>query len=107
MCYEENCFLFTGDISSGEEDGLDNKDIASDILKIAHHGSKYSSSGPFLDAVNPRLAIIQVGKNNYGHPDKGVLDRLSDEGIRVMRTDDSGNIEIYSDGKDYKVITER
>lgn len=107
MCYEKNCFLFTGDISSEEEDGLITKGISSDILKVAHHGSKYSSSKSFLDTVDPRLAIIQVGKNNYGHPDKGVLDRFTDEGIRIMRTDASGNIEIYSDGKDYKVITER
>lgn len=81
--------LLTGDITAKEE-----KEIIRDyqfqdieVLKIPHHGSKYSTSEEFLKAVNPRVAIISVGKNPWGHPTKEVLERLSQRNIKILRTD--------------------
>ena len=66
-----------------------------DILKVAHHGSKSSSSEEFLDAVSPSIAVIQVDINNlYGHPHRQTLERLEERGIKVFRTDKSGAIGI-------------
>ena len=66
-----------------------------DIGKVAHHGSKSSSSEEFLGAVKPRIAVIQCGRNNfYGHPHKQTLKRLEERGIKVFRTDISGAVGI-------------
>jgi len=81
--------LLTGDISSQVEDLLieNNLPISADILKIAHHGSKYSSSDDFLKAVNPSVAVISVGENNpYNHPSPDVLAKLEDSGINILQT---------------------
>ncbi len=69
--------------------------LCCDILKIAHHGSKYSSCEEFLSAVSPAAAVIQVGKNNYGHPACEVLERCAALGIPVYRNDLSGAIFAY------------
>jgi competence protein ComEC len=72
------------------------ENIDVDFLKIAHHGSKYSSSEAFLDAASPETAVISVGKNNsYGHPTEAVLDALAKRNINIFRTDEKGDI-IYS-----------
>ena len=73
--------LFTGDIETDAENELvkefGNK-LKSNILKVGHHGSKTSSTASFLEEVKPEIALIGVGKNNtFGHPNKGVLDRIS------------------------------
>ena len=74
--------------------------LASQVLKVGHHGSASSSSDIFLEKVDPEIAVIQVGKDNrYGHPAPEVLDRLEKYGIKVMRTDEIGDIEIMSDGE--------
>lgn len=105
LSYKDSSFLFTGDISSKIEKGLEGVDA--DILKVAHHGSKYSTSGEFLEKVSPLIAVIQVGKNSYGHPTKEVLTRLDNSGIKVLRNDIDGDIKIVSDGIDYKIITKK
>ena len=66
--------------------------LRADVLNIGHHGSKTSTSGEFLDRVKPRLAVIQVGRNNYGHPSEEVLKRLEERGITVLRNDLSGAV---------------
>ena len=83
FCYKKFAMLFTGDIEEiGERIILDqNKKhpeiLESDILKIAHHGSKTSSIQDFIEAVNPKAALIGVGKNNtFGHPSSDVINRL-------------------------------
>lgn len=91
----KSSFLFTGDVESPAEQeilaGGENIDV--DFLKIAHHGSKYSSSEEFLDETSPREAVISVGANNsYGHPTGAVLDTLREQGIKILRTDESGDI---------------
>lgn len=100
----KNSFLFTGDISSAVEKQLAEENIKADVLKIAHHGSKYSSSEDFLKAVLPKFAIIEVGENDYGHPNNEVLARLNNFGIETLRTDQDGDIKIFSDGNNLKII---
>ena len=102
LSLEDFDVLLTGDISSQIEKVIETeKDI--EILKIAHHGSKYSSSEEFLERIDPDLAVISVGKNSYGHPTKEVLERLSQQAIKLLRTDLDGEIELVSDGKSWGV----
>jgi competence protein ComEC len=106
LIFNKNNFLFTGDISQlAEKEILSiNVDIASDVLKVAHHGSKNSSSEEFLKATSPQIAVISVGKNNsYGHPTQEVLKNIAKYGIKVLRTDERGDIKIISDGENLKV----
>lgn len=82
--------LLTGDLPS-EETVL--PDIRpADILKVAHHGSRYSTSDAFLDILRPQEAVISVGKNSYGHPSPDVLERLKERGIAIRRTDIDGDV---------------
>ncbi len=100
-------FLFTGDISSKIEKEILNSGqiLKADVLKVAHHGSKTSSSPDFLAKVNPTLAVISCGKDNpYNHPHPEVLKYLDNFAIKVLRTDLSGDIEITSDGNNLKTI---
>lgn len=99
--YGSTSYLFTGDISSTIENKIINSDIDVDVLKVAHHGSSYSSSNEFLDKVSPKYAIILVGKNNiYNHPSSKNIKRFNDRGIIVYRTDEDGTIKLTSDGID-------
>lgn len=94
--------LLTGDITSKEELRLEKSELDSiEILKVAHHGSKYSSDLNFLQTVKPQLAVISSGKNSWGHPTDEVLDRLSQVNSRIMRTDRLGDIEIISNGQSW------
>ncbi len=100
--YGENSFLFTGDIEKDTEEFLmnDGADLSADILKVAHHGSKTSTTAKFLETVNPQAAVISAGKNNrYGHPADEVLERLKNFGAEIFRTDQLGEIRFFSDGK--------
>ena len=100
LVYGENSFLFTGDATSKVEKTILNKDINSDVLKVGHHGSNYSSTTEFLKAVNPKYAVISVGVNNtYRHPADSTLSKLKELGTKVYRTDDSGTVIASSDGK--------
>lgn len=92
--------LFTGDIGEKEEALVGINELV-DVLKVAHHGSKYSSSAEFLAVVRPKLAVISVGRNNYGHPTNEALARLTEAGAKIWRTDNQGELEIVSDGKRY------
>ena len=99
MVSKKVIMLFTGDIEQEAEEAILNKYksnigiLKSDILKVAHHGSKTSSTKEFLEAVKPNTAVIGVGKNNnFGHPNKSVLERLKRLGCRIYRTDESGEI---------------
>ena len=96
LVFGNNSFLFTGDLPTEKEEGLIlNPKIKSDVLKVSHHGSKYSTSENFLKAVSPRDAIISVGNNSYGHPNQDVLQRLMKNGIKTFRTDEVGDIVYY------------
>lgn len=101
--------LFTGDIGKKTEAKLSlrGNELRSDILKVAHHGSKYSVSAQFLDAVSPILAIIEVGKNSYGHPSREALNSFSERDIPVLRTDLFGTISAFFGAGELKVSTEK
>ncbi len=97
LSYGNHSALFTGDIGVAAEKAIvaAQEDLHADILKIAHHGSKYSTSSGFLLAVHPQLAIISVGKDNtYGHPTPTILRRLEYFGILYKRTDRDGTVEV-------------
>lgn len=108
LTYQNNKFLFMGDATSKVEKKLLNEDIKSDVLKIGHHGSEYSTTKNFLDKVNPQYAIIEVGKNNtYKHPKEITLDKLNKKNIKIYRTDIDGTIKVVSDGNNLKFETLR
>jgi len=98
MKYKDMEFLFTGDIEKPAEEILKNLDIKTDILKVAHHGSNTSSTQEFIEKANPKVCIVQVGKNSYGLPDERVLKYLH-ERSKVYRTDKNGAIIVKTDGK--------
>ena len=99
-------FLFTADIDANLEVHLAEKyDIRADVLKVAHHGSKYSSSDIFLSEVLPKIAVIQVGKGNgYGHPTKEAISRLAATGAIVYRNDTDGGVAVLADGATLSVL---
>ena len=106
LIFGKNSFLFTGDISSAAEKEIVNsrENILSNVLKVAHHGSKYSTSDLFLQKVKPKIAVISVGaKNTYGHPTPETLQRLENSGIKIFRTDKDGDVKMVSDGKNIKI----
>ena len=96
--------MVTGDLLEADEQEMieyyqGTETLDCDILKVAHHGSKSSSSEAFLDAAKPEIAVIQCGRNNfYGHPHQQTLERLEKRGIKVYRTDISGAIGIDIQG---------
>lgn len=104
ITYGKNSFLLTGDATSNVERKIYNEDIKSDVLKVAHHGSSYSSTDVFLDKVKPYYAVISVGKNNiYNHPSNKTLEKLNKRNIKVYRTDLDGTIVFISDGDNLSV----
>lgn len=104
--FGENDFLFSGDISKKIERLLVKRsNLRSEILKVAHHGSKTSSSEEFLRKVDPRLGVITVGENDFGHPHFETLSALEKYDIKVLRTDRDGDVKILSDQDQYKVLT--
>ena len=101
LTYDQIHLLFPGDIGSSTEGIIlaEGTPIAADVLKVAHHGSKYSSSASFLEAVKPKYAVISVGPNSYGHPAPETLDRLTAAGAHIFRTDQQGTVVLFSDGQ--------
>ncbi|GAB7386600.1 DNA internalization-related competence protein ComEC/Rec2 [Bacillaceae bacterium] len=103
-------FLFAGDLEAeGERDVLGRFSLPPvDVLKVAHHGSKSSTTDRWLDALKPRIAVISAGVNNrYGHPAPEVLERLRRRGSRVYRTDQSGAITLHVRQKGIEAETMR
>jgi competence protein ComEC len=101
VSWRKMSFLLTGDMEKPVEEQL----LASgavehaDVLKVAHHGSKTSTTEPFLDAVHPTLAVISDGfENSYGHPHRNTLEELASRHIPALRTDQRGLIRIWTDG---------
>lgn len=101
-------YLFTGDATNTTEKKILNKDISADVLKVGHHGSNYSSTDNFLKKVNPKYAIISVGKNNiYSHPATKTITKLNKLNIKIYRTDELGTIILTSDGKNIDITNEK
>lgn len=98
LTYQNHSFLFMGDASVAvEQELLSDQSIVldSDYLKVGHHGSRYSSSSEFLNAVSPDYAIIQSGEgNSFGHPHEIVLRKLRAAGATVLRNDEIGDVTV-------------
>ncbi len=104
LTYKDISMLFMGDASTKVEEKILLQDLKSDVLKVGHHGSIYSTSEDFIKEVEPKISIIEVGKNNnYGHPRYEVIERLKNIGSKVYRTDEDGTIKVSSDGEKLKV----
>lgn len=106
--YGQRSFLLPGDAEKAAERAILSESasdsLRSDVLKVGHHGSKNSTMPDFLDAVQPRLAVISVGEANpYGHPSPALLERLEQAQVPVLRTDQNGAIHIATDGKRFEV----
>ena len=110
--FYNHTFLFTGDMEvTAENDMLDYWGDAQewdvDVLKAGHHGSSTSSGYRFLYETNPEYAIVPVGKDNsYGHPHEEIIDRYSDAGVPMLRTDELGTILVVSDGTELTITWE-
>ncbi len=105
LIYGQTKFLFTGDAEMPvEKELLKNKaNLLADVLKVAHHGSHSSTGDKFLQAIQPKMAVISSGLgNDFGHPHSRTLRRLERHGVKIFRTDEMGDIEMESDGKAIK-----
>ena len=97
--------LFTGDIGMATEERITEKrDLSAEVLKVGHHGSKYSSAEEFLNRVRPAAAVIEVGKNSYGHPTPEVVERLEKSGAAIYRTDLLGTIRVVFEKEGFKIM---
>ena len=106
--YGEKTLLLTGDIEKQGEAAVlqEGSDIKSDLVKVAHHGSKTSSIEAFVAASRPSLAIISVGRTSmFGHPNKDVVERWRASGAEVMTTGQRGTISVTTDGHTFDIST--
>lgn len=106
LVYAKAKFLLAGDAGVETEQKLlaSGYNLAAAVLKIGHHGSRYSTSEEFLKAVSPIYAVISAGANNrYGHPAPETLERLAEFGVKILRTDLNGDIIVKTDGRNYLV----
>jgi competence protein ComEC len=103
LVYGNTSFVLGGDSPSKVEDylvTLDGSRLKSDVLKAGHHGSRTSTSGLWLDAVDPALVVVSAGKgNSYGHPHTEVVDRIRASSAAMLSTFDEGTITLVSDGQ--------
>ncbi len=109
LVYGNTSFLFTGDAEELSEREILEKgyNVSADILKLGHHGSSTSTCNDFLDAVNPKYAIVSAGKDNsYGHPHKETISKLNEKNIQTFITYDCGTVTATSDGNNIYIKTE-
>jgi competence protein ComEC len=108
LVYGDLSVLLTGDAGLPSEAAwiARQSPVASTVLKVGHHGSHSATSAELVQAVQPSVAVIQVGADNdYGHPHDDVLARL--DGLLTLRTDRQGRIHLYSDGRRMWIETEK
>jgi len=109
--YDGFSVLMTGDIDSEGESSLisacspDKDMLKCDLLKVPHHGSKYSSSDEFVSLTDPDFAVFQVGKNGFGHPAEETLKKYRDIGAAIYRNDMQGAIAVFLKGGDPVIKT--
>ena len=96
----EAAFLFTGDAEQAAEEFMlrSGFPLQSHVLKVGHHGGRSSTGEGFLEAVNPEIAVIPVGRNSFGHPSEQVLERLEDQGVVIYRNDWHGAVTVKVKG---------
>jgi competence protein ComEC len=103
-----SALLLTGDVEMAGENGMlqTRENVRADVVKVAHHGSKTSSTEPFIAAAQPRFAIISVGQTSiFGHPNWEVVERWRNSGAQVLTTGSSGTITVTTDGRDLELET--
>ena len=99
--FRNRSILLTGDIEKKTEAALTTTDLRADVVKVAHHGSRTSSTEPFVTATKPRYAIISVGRDSmFGHPHAEVVQRWQAVGAEVLTTGECGTITVTTDGTD-------
>src|SRR6185369_8892681 len=106
--FGENFILFTGDVEKEAELAMVSAglDLRSDLVKVAHHGSRTSSVEQFVEATRPGVAIISVGRSSiFGHPNKDVVERWRAGGAQVMTTGEKGTISVVTDGHSLQLQT--
>ncbi len=106
--FGDRSFLLTGDIEKEAEARLVDSagDLSADVLKVAHHGSKTSTTSAFLERVKPRHAVISAANPSpFGHPHAEVVARLEDNGVQIRQTSACGAITFSTDGRDLRVDT--
>lgn len=101
VSYGTFSMLLTGDSEVSGMVGANPPNI--DVLHVPHHGSRFGLNAEIVQQIDPEVAVISVGKNNYGHPSHEILEILGNKDIRILRTDQIGDIEVVSDGKQYWV----
>jgi len=104
----ERALLLTGDIEMAGEKGMlrSGEDLRADVVKVAHHGSKTSSTAGFIAAARARFAIISVGQRSiFGHPNGDVVERWTQGGSQVLTTGNSGTITVTTDGRELEIET--
>ncbi|WP_453992081.1 cell wall-binding repeat-containing protein [Bacillus nitroreducens] len=105
VTYDKVSFLLTGDATIKSEQKMLSRsgNLQATFLKVGHHGSDTSTSQAFLNAVNPKEAILSYGKNSYGHPDSSVVNRLKNKKVKLYSTYQSGDIVVTTDGSTYSI----
>jgi competence protein ComEC len=104
LSYKSFKMLFTGDAQASDVARIDLMIGEISLLKVPHHGSKTGLNLEALNVLSPKMAVISVGaKNKYGHPNSLTLDLLNQSRIKTLRTDQMGDIEVVSDGKNWKI----
>jgi competence protein ComEC len=99
--------MFAGDAGLRAEADMRGRVPRVDLLKVGHHGSRGSTGDEWLDSLAPRVGIISVGRNDYGHPAPETLRRLTAHGVEVRRTDQEGTITVITDGREMTVRSAR
>jgi competence protein ComEC len=108
LIFDEKKILFTGDIEREAEEFLQQtpESLRANVIKVAHHGSRTSSTANFIEASQAELAIISVGKNSpFGHPHREVVERWNSTGAKILTTGENGTITISTDGRNLWLTT--
>ncbi len=107
ITYKDRSFLFTGDAEEKEFEEV-YLNMSADVLKVAHHGSRTSTTEEILERINPEVAVISLAKDNeYGHPHKSTIKYLEEFDCDIYRTDKDKTITISTDGYNIEVETDR
>jgi competence protein ComEC len=104
--YGDFDILLTGDAEADILNNMSDRGMLSkqvEVLKVPHQGNKRALTDELTALIKPRLAVIMVGKNSYGHPDQGTIELLKKHGSLVKRTDTDGEVEVVSDGKGFHI----
>lgn len=102
ISYGEFDAITTGDSQvAGLSEALQRRIPSVEVLQVPHHGSRFGLNTELIDEISPKVAVISVGRNRYGHPSKEVLNLLGTNHIKTLRTDQNGDVEIVSDGKSW------